>query len=149
MSFFSEYWFRTILIVFSILFIGASYVRFIISHDYMVAYEGTCDEYTEGCFIGCEDEECTAQYYYTKMQKYAPTLGEQCGKDITDCENANYCLEGEEKCTVTYCDAEIDGDECEDLTEADALENLTDDSDTELQEQGEATDEDLLENITI
>ena len=69
-----------------ILLIGASYMRFIVTHDYMVAYEGECDPSLNTCFVGCIDNECTSEYYYTKVQKYAPDLYKQCGSDITDCE---------------------------------------------------------------
>jgi len=91
----------------------ASYVRFIASHDYVVAYEGECDPTTQECFIGCEDDECTEEYYYVLMQKYAADLYEQCGADITDCEAANECLDGDRECSVTTCDLEVDGDACE------------------------------------
>ena len=111
-----------------LLFIGASYVRFVVNHDYMVAYEGTCDEYTENCFIGCEDEECTTEYYYSKMQKYAPDIFAQCGRDITDCESANTCLDGERECSIVFCDPELDGDECELLTEDDFIEPVEESS---------------------
>lgn len=149
MSFFSEHWFKAILVAFIILFISASYMRFLVSHDYMVAYEGVCDEYTENCFIGCEDDECTTEYYYKKVQKYAPTLFVQCGPDITDCENANYCSEGEEKCAVTHCNTEIDSDECEGYTEADILEQSTDELNVEILESDEASNDDSLDNTTI
>jgi hypothetical protein len=95
-----------------ILFVGASYVRFVILYDYTVAYESDCDPLTASCFIGCEDEECTEQYYYKLMSKNAKNLHAQCGSDITDCEAATYCLAEEAlTCQETYCDSE-NGDEC-------------------------------------
>lgn len=106
------------------LFIGASYIRFMVLHDYTVAYEGMCDPITESCFIGCEDEECTVEYYYTQVEKYAPNLNAQCGNDITDCEDANVCLKEEgSQCSVTYCDPEADGEACETFTEDSELES--------------------------
>jgi hypothetical protein len=89
-------------------------------HDYVVAYEGDCDPYTENCFVGCEDDECTENYYYSLVQKYAADVKAQCGTDITDCEDAYKCLpEDGDQCDVTYCNPAIDGNVCELLTEAD------------------------------
>lgn len=78
----------------------------------MVEYEGICDPVTEKCFIGCEDDECTIEYYYSEIVKYAPDLQRECGNDITDCEAANICLPNDRECLVTYCDSETDGDVC-------------------------------------
>lgn len=88
-----------------------SYYRFMIRQDYMVGYEGVCDPATETCFVGCEDDECTEEYYYSKMVKYAPDLYKECGEDITDCEMANACLPGDRDCSVTHCDPMTDGDD--------------------------------------
>lgn len=97
---------------------GASYVRFMITHDYLVAYEGTCDPTLNTCFIGCNDDECTEEYYYAQVQKTAVNIEKQCGIDITDCENANICLPNEnDNCMITYCNPEIDGDSCTTNTE--------------------------------
>lgn len=89
-----------------------SFYRFIIKNDYLVYYESTCDPYTQSCFESCEGE-CT---YYMKMQKYAPDIYAQCGKDITDCESANACLSSDRKCSITYCDTKID-ENCKTITE--------------------------------
>jgi hypothetical protein len=89
----------------------ASYYRFMIKHDYVVIYEGECDSSMEQCFIGCNDDACIEKYYYSKMQKYAPDLYAECGEDITDCEAASVCLQGDKKCSITYCDPIIDGDD--------------------------------------
>ncbi len=86
-----------------------SYFRFIVNHDYIVGYEGVCDPTIESCFIGCEDDECTTEYYYTKIQKYGSDLYAECEKDITDCEGANMCLPSDRKCSIVYCDMAIDG----------------------------------------
>ena len=102
----------------------ASYYRFIINHDYIIAYEGVCDPTTEKCFIGCEDDECIDEYYYSKAMKYAPDLYRECGDDITDCEAAKMCLPDDDpRCSVTYCDAEIDGDTCTTPTEESNAQN--------------------------
>jgi len=94
-----------------------SYYRFMINHDYKVGYEGVCDPFLKECFIGCEDAQCTTVYYYTKVIKYAPDLFKECGKDITDCEDASVCLPNDRDCSIVYCDVKINGDACETLTE--------------------------------
>ena len=86
-----------------------SYYRFITRNDYIVEYQGVCDPTREKCFIGCEDDACTKESYYSKVQKYAPDLFAECGKDITGCETANKCLPNDRKCSITYCDEIMDG----------------------------------------
>ncbi len=111
-----------ILIPFFILLVGSSYFRFIVVNDYMVGYESECDPLTNICFIGCENDECTEVYYYKKIHKYAPNIFNQCGEDITGCEKANTCLaQDDDKCTVMYCDIEVDEDECEKISEKPAI----------------------------
>ncbi len=113
-------WFLLLLVV---LFVLTSYYRFLVIHDYSVGYETECDPYTQTCFVGCEDDECTSEYYYSKINKYAPNLFEQCGNDITDCEKAHKCLpEDGTQCTITFCNSEINDGTCEDLTEDDYIE---------------------------
>jgi hypothetical protein len=108
-----EHIFLFVLFPVLVLTVGASYVRFMVIHDYEVAYEGDCDTSLHHCFIGCEDDECTAEYYYSKVTKYAVDLQNQCGTDITDCEAAHVCLEsGDRNCSITYCDPITDGDSC-------------------------------------
>jgi hypothetical protein len=94
-----------------------SYYRFIVNKDYIVEYEGVCDPEIQQCFVGCEDDECTEQYYYSDMHKYAPDLYAECGEDITDCETASMCLPSDRECSITYCDPMVDGvDACEDIS---------------------------------
>src|SRR3989344_6328267 len=94
-----------------ILCVGYAYFRFMVAHDYLVAYEGTCDPTAYSCFIGCNDDACTDTYYYAKVQKYAVDLYAQCGQDITNCAAANVCLpQNDQKCSITYCDPKTDGD---------------------------------------
>ncbi|PIZ86732.1 hypothetical protein COX93_03360, partial [Candidatus Nomurabacteria bacterium CG_4_10_14_0_2_um_filter_30_12] len=92
----------------------------------MVSYEGVCDPTIEKCFIGCEDDECTKEYYYSEVQKYAPDLYAECGNDITDCESANICLPEDKECSVSYCDETIDGSICKITTNN--LDDLQDDN---------------------
>ena len=88
-----------------------------VSHDYIISYEGVCDPVTETCFVGCEDDDCTKEYHYSKIQKYAPDLYNACGKTIINCKTANTCLPSDRGCSITYCDDEIDGYTCEKITE--------------------------------
>ncbi len=88
-------------IVFAIIF---SFNRFIIKNDYLVYYEGECDPHLNSCFESCV-EECT---YYIKIQKYASDISTQCGKDITDCESSSICLPTDKKCSITFCNPNID-----------------------------------------
>lgn len=78
-----------------------SYYRFIVKQDYIVSFEGTCDIETSTCFVGYDDTE--EEYYYSKVQKYAPDLYAKCGEDITDCEAANVCFPDDRSCSITYC----------------------------------------------
>ncbi|MBU0999247.1 hypothetical protein KKG24_02995 [Patescibacteria group bacterium] len=96
-----------------IIMIGiVSYYRFMVNHDYLVRYEGTCDPVTEKCFTGCEDDDCTEMFYYSEMVKYAPDLYRECGDDITDCEAASICLSEDRECSVDYCDVDLDDNIC-------------------------------------
>lgn len=103
-----------------------------VKYDYLIEYEGECDPATQECFIGCEDDACSEEYYYVKVQKYAADLYAECGKDITDCESANTCLADDRECSIIYCDAETDGGGCETLMEKDSLGNEKNISEEEL-----------------
>jgi len=110
--------FFSYVLVIVILIIGiVSFFRFIVKQDYLIGYEGECDPTIESCFIGCEDDTCTKEYYYTEIQKYAQDLMKQCGKNITDCELANVCLPEDNNCFVNFCDPEIDGEDACTFTE--------------------------------
>lgn len=97
----------------------ASYYRFMVSHDYLVTYEGECDPASQACYVGCEDDECTEEYYYSLIEKYAADVYSQCGADITDCADAHECLSTDSACTITYCDIETESEACEFLTAED------------------------------
>ena len=90
-----------------------SYYRFIVKNDYLVYYEGVCDPYTKSCFKSCDNDKCT---YYMKVQKYAPDVYAECGKDVTNCKLANACLYNDQQCLITYCDA-AKKEDCAVLTE--------------------------------
>lgn len=111
-KFLSNNFFSLVLLFAVIIVVFISYNRFIVRQDYIVGYEGDCDPVIENCFVGCEDDECTSEYYYTKMQKYEPDLYAECGTDITDCEKANVCLPNDRDCSKTYCDSKTSEEEC-------------------------------------
>jgi len=129
-----------ILIPATIMVVFISFHRFIINNDYIVSYEGVCDPMLESCFTGCADDECTEEYYYTNMQKYAADLLKECGEDITDCEEANICLPGDRDCSVIYCDSEIDEDMCF---------TLVGNKNMESEEQNDSLEEDILQDDLI
>ena len=109
--------------------VSASYYRFMVIKDYMVRYEGPCDQYTESCYIGCEDDECSEQYFYTEITRHANDIYSLCGEDITDCEAANTCSPIDRECSVAYCDLDIERDACETISEVDrstSSDNLSD-----------------------
>ena len=91
--------------------ICGSYYRFIVLHEYTVAYEGDCDPYSQSCFYDCEDEECTAEYYYSIIERQADEVLSLCGPDITDCDAAYECQSDVRHCSITFCEPEIDGED--------------------------------------
>jgi len=93
---------------------SASYYRFVVLHDYTVGYEGDCDPAVEYCYIGCEDDECTEEYFYSYITRPADELRALCGPDITDCDEAYECKDGDSKCSIEFCDPSYD-EECSDL----------------------------------
>jgi hypothetical protein len=122
LNFFKEHLFLILIPI--VIIVGIiSYNRLIINQDYIVAYEGVCDPNISNCFIGCEDDSCSIEYYYSKVQKYAPDLYLECGKDITECENANICLPTDRNCNIIYCDSNIEGDACSILNAKSNIEN--------------------------
>ena len=102
---FRDNMFSYIFVLLVILTGAISYFRFVVNRDYIIKYEGECDPETQTCFLGCEDDGCTKNYYYSKVQKYASDVERECGKDITDCKEANTCLPGDKKCSIVYCDS--------------------------------------------
>jgi hypothetical protein len=94
-----------------LLFACTSFYRFLVLQDYVVAYEGECDPVTESCFIGCDDESCTSEYYYSTIERHSREIYALCGPNILECEAAQTCNTGSGFCSVTYCDPEVDGRE--------------------------------------
>lgn len=120
MDHFKRYFLLYTLLPLTILTIGASYYRFVISYDYPVVFEGYCDPYAESCFEYCEDSSCTEPFHYTWFTRDAAALRDACGDDvdILSCENAEACEADETDCYATYCDPTVDLD-CEFLSAAD------------------------------
>ena len=110
---------KYVLIFLFLALIGASYYRFVVLQDYYVSYEIECDPYVEECFVGCEDDACEVEYYYSLIERHAHTLYGLCGDDITDCEAATYCSEEEAECSLIMCSA--DEEECDLYTHDDML----------------------------
>ena len=104
-----------------------SYYRFFVNNDYLVGYNGVCDPSINRCFIECEDDTCGKDVYYSHVIKYAPDLYSECGKDITNCENANMCLSTDRHCSVTYCNPEVLGATC-----TEPIQKLTDNKDNNI-----------------
>lgn len=94
----------------------ASFQRFMVDNDYYVSYEGDCDPAKNICYIGCEDDECTEQYFYSLIERNAQELYNACGRDITDCEAAYECPEST-YCKISYCDPTESEDECSNLSD--------------------------------
>ena len=106
-----QHFFLYALLLLIILGACGSYYRFMVVHQYTVEYEADCDPATHSCFTGCDDDACTSTYYYARMQKRESDIYNECGPDITDCDDAQSCLSGDANCSLTYCDASA-GDEC-------------------------------------
>ena len=102
--YFRNHFFPFFLILGIIFVVIFSYYRFMIKHDYVVGYQGSCDPATGKCFKSCDDDACKNPDYYTEMRKYEPDLYKECGEDITNCDAANMCLPSDHKCSITYCD---------------------------------------------
>lgn len=106
--FLEKYILSVVLIPLCILFVSASYVRFVVTEDYLVSYEISCDPEEQPCYVGCEDEECTTEYYYSVVEKHATELEKQCGNNIVDCPKAGLCLPEDVSCTISTCDPSIE-----------------------------------------
>lgn len=121
-KYFQDHYFLFTTIILVILVTIISFNRFIIMQDYIVGYEGECDLNVRDCFVGCEDENCTKEYFFSKVQKYAPDLYKECGRDITDCVEASICLASDRECLITYCDLQAGG-ECESIYSEKTIKN--------------------------
>jgi hypothetical protein len=87
----------------AVLTISASFYRYVVTKDFLVTYEIDCDPAISICYVGCEDDACTEEYYYQEIERYAPTLLGLCGADISECDAANTCMINEVQCTLASC----------------------------------------------
>ncbi len=101
---FKKYLLSFILLPALIVTISASFYRYVIANDYVVAFYGECDPASESCFVGCEDEACTEEYYYTIIERNAAEVLAICGNNVTECDFAYVCSTTSNSCSVTYCD---------------------------------------------
>ena len=101
--YFRNHFFSFILILGIVFVVVFSYYRFIIKHDYVVGYQGSCSPSTGKCFKSCDDDACVNPSYYSEMRKYEPDLYKECGENIANCDAANACLPSDRKCSITYC----------------------------------------------
>jgi hypothetical protein len=105
-----------------LLAISASYFRFMVTHDYLVMYEGECDPYVSVCFEYCEDEDCIDPFYYTEVVRSASQIHANCTNDITSCDFAyTDCGSDETECKISYCDMYSETGRCETREETDRL----------------------------
>lgn len=119
MKHFSKFFFVYTILPLLLLSVGASYFRFIIQHDYLVVFEGSCEPESESCFVGTytyEDclstveEDCEVTYFYKMVEKPVVTYNyqiEQCGTDPfldpLECEPVSTCHKSEQNCSIVYC----------------------------------------------
>lgn len=125
---YKDFYFNYLIIIAIIIIILMSYFRFIINNDYIVYYEGECDPYLNSCFIGCDNDDCTEEYYYKRIEKNASDLLEQCGENILVCDQSNFCLDSDRFCSIEYCDSEIQDNECKSFEFGDEQASLLNDS---------------------
>ena len=92
--------------------VSASYYRYIVTLDFLVTYEIDCNPTEESCFVGCEDDECTTEYYFSEIEREAQWLQMMCGENITDCAIMNTCTESENHCVLTTCNAQVTSNNC-------------------------------------
>ena len=86
-----------------IVFFSSGYIRFFVYHDYYTSYKTTCDTTNESCFSECTDDNCHEKNFYKYIKRDASQLYALCGADITNCDAAKRCGEGEQSCEVIYC----------------------------------------------
>ncbi len=113
----------TVFIGIVILSIGVSFFRFFILRDYAIQSQIECDPYVESCFIYVCDpnaEECTGDpiqdtSYYKLIDRNARNIP-LCDPNNEGCDPLT-CLEGEEECYVTFCNAESAEQEATECTD--------------------------------
>jgi len=112
MEHFKKYFLLYSITPLAILAISASYYRYMILEDFTVTYEVECNPQTSSCFVGCEDDECSEEYYYNLVTRHSTDINLLCGDDITDCAAALTCTTGGGYCKIKYCDQTNDMHQC-------------------------------------
>lgn len=92
--------------------VGVTYYRYVVSLDYLVVLEVSCDPQVESCFLyECDPEEEWAEcsenpaddsYYYKYIKKKGYAVVE-CVNGLEGCEEIS-CAEDEEDCTEILCE---------------------------------------------
>ena len=148
-----------------VLFVVASYFRFMVLQDYTVGYEGDCDPYTQSCYFYCDewddedpnnDDECAEPFYYSWMERNAGMIYQTCGHgNVLECDAAYECGNEDGTCRIYFCDPETEPDDCEYLTEADMPPEhsfepeIVSEGDFEVINDTETDDEVLLEETLV
>lgn len=116
-----KHFFVIIIVLLTMLAIGGSYVKFVVTHDYIIYDEIECDPYTASCFLYCEDDACEEPFYYAELTRRADFYVEYCKDlDYFDCEASYGCMDGELNCQVNFCEDSADN-ECYSFSESDNM----------------------------
>ena len=116
--------FFIIFILLLIASISLTFYRIVILKDYQIEAEVSCDPEIESCFVwecSPEDDETCAENpeerisYYKLISKKAATIYAcELTEEKDGCTEELSCVEGEENCLYTYCDAETE--ECSEIS---------------------------------
>lgn len=77
-----------------------------VTGDYLVSYEVDCNPIQNNCYVGCDNEDCTEEYYYAYITRHNNAVEALCGTDITNCADAQSCSTNESKCSISFCSDE-------------------------------------------
>ncbi len=89
----------------------ATHIRIFEKGDYTIRYNIPCDPSSETCFSekNCDESggKCETTYY-ASMQRIKSNLARICGPDISTCALAEKCMEGENDCSIKFCNPSED-----------------------------------------
>lgn len=121
-KFLSKHILSLVLVPTLLLVVAASYVRFFILQDYLIAYEGECDPATQSCYVWCEDTESEESCsYYSVIERKAYEIAKKCDLDLSECDAAYACQEDVAICLISYCEPSVDGEESCDTINSERL----------------------------
>lgn len=104
-----KHYFVITIVSLTLLAVGASYMKFVVTHDYIIYDEIECDPYAASCYLYCEDEACEEPFYYAELTRRADIYVEYCQNlDYFDCDASYGCIEGELDCQVNFCESSAD-----------------------------------------